>query len=82
MHPLTSEMRFGFFGFEADADFARKNPLVVAPNISADVTPIGVPGRIMVGIPIVIGAPTFPATGVYVRLLILTSREAQFEKGS
>ena len=81
MHPFTSEMRFGFFGLEMDADFARPNPVVVAPNIWADVTPIGLPGRIGIGLPIVVGAPdTFPATGLYVRLLILTSREANFEQ--
>ncbi|MGA7124407.1 MAG: hypothetical protein WBY94_30170 [Polyangiaceae bacterium] len=81
MHPFTSEMRFGFFGLEMDADFGRPNPVVLAPNIWADVTPIGLPGRIGIGIPIVVGAPdTFPAAGVYLRLLILTSREANFEK--
>ena len=80
MHAFTDEIRFGFFGIEADADFGRRNPLVMAPNIWADVTPIGIPGRIGVGVPVVIGAPdTFPATGLYIRLLILTSREANFE---
>jgi hypothetical protein len=44
-------------------------------------TPIGLPARLGVGPPLVVGAPdTFPAAGVYVRLLILPSREASFEK--
>lgn len=81
MHPFTSEMRFGFFGLEMDADWGRPNPVVVAPNVWADATPIGLPARLGVGIPVVVGAPdTFPAIGVYLRLLILTSREASFER--
>lgn len=81
MRPFSDDIRFGFFGLEADADFARANPLVIAPNIWADVTPIGIPGRIGLGIPFIIGAhDTYPAAGVYIRLLILTSREASFEK--
>jgi hypothetical protein len=33
--------------------------------------------------PVVVGAPdTSPAAGVYVRLLVLTSREASFESKS
>jgi hypothetical protein len=80
MHPFTSEMRFGFFGLEMDADWGRPDPVVVAPNVWADVTPIGLPARLGVGIPVVVGAPeTYPAAGVYLRLLILTSREASFE---
>ena len=80
MRPFTSEMRFGFFGLEMDADWGRPNPVIVAPNIWTDVTPVGLPARLGVGIPIVVGASdTFPAAGVYLRLLILTSREANFE---
>jgi hypothetical protein len=80
MHPFTSEMRFGFFGVEMDADWGRPDPIVVAPNVWADATPLGLPARLGVGIPVVVGAPdTFPAAGVYLRLLILTSREASFE---
>jgi hypothetical protein len=80
MHPVTDDLRFGFLGIEADADFARQTPLVIAPNVWADVTPIGIPGRIGVGLPILVGAPeNYPSTGVYIRLLILTSREAGFE---
>lgn len=83
MHPFTKEIRFGFLGIEADADLGRQNPVVIAPNVWADLTPIGVPGRIGVGVPIVVGAPdTLPAAGVYIRLLILTSREASFEASS
>jgi hypothetical protein len=81
MCPITDDIRFGFLGIEADADFARQTPLILAPNVWADVTPIGIPGRIGFGVPLVIGAPdAFPAAGVYVRLLILTSREASFER--
>lgn len=83
MRPFTSDIRFGFFGLEMDADWARPQPVVLAPNIWADVTPVGLPGRIGVGIPVVIGAPdTTAAAGVYVRLLILTSREANFESAT
>jgi hypothetical protein len=52
----------------------------MAPNVWADLTPLGVPARLGVGIPVVVGAPdAFPAAGVYLRVLILTSREANFE---
>jgi hypothetical protein len=80
MHPFTSETRFGFFGFEMDADWGRPDPVVIAPNVWADATPLGLPARLGVGIPVVVGAPDrSPAAGVYLRLLILTSREASFE---
>ena len=80
MHPFTREMRFGFFGVEMEADWGRPDPVVVAPNVWADVTPVGLPARLGIALPVVVGAPdTFPAVGVYLRLLILTSREASFE---
>jgi hypothetical protein len=80
LRPLTSEMRFGFFGLEMDADWGRPDPVILAPNVWADVTPIGLPFRMGVAIPIVVGAPdTVPAMGIYLRLLFLTSREASME---
>jgi hypothetical protein len=81
LHQFASEIRFGFFGLEVDADLGRPNPVVLAPNIWADVTSVGLPVRIGIGIPLGVGAPeTAPAAGVYLRLLILTSREANLEK--
>ena len=80
MYPFTSDMRFGFVGLEMDADWGRPNPVVVAPNVWADMTLFGLPVRIGVGIPVAVGAlDTLPATGGYLRLVILTSREASFE---
>jgi len=82
LHPFTDKIQFGFLGLEADADFGRQHPLIIAPNLFADMTPIGIPGRLGIGIPVVVGAlDTFPAAGVYVRLLILTPREAALESG-
>jgi hypothetical protein len=53
-----------------DPDFGRPNAVVLPPNVWADATPIGLPGRIGIGIPVVVGPPdTFPAAGVYLRLL-------------
>jgi hypothetical protein len=80
LHPLTRDVRFGFVGLEIDADGGRPQPAIVAPNVWADMTPIGLPFRIGVAIPVVVGAPdTVPATGIYLRLLLLTSREAGME---
>jgi hypothetical protein len=82
LHPFTSDLRYGSYGFEVDADFGRPLPVTVAPNVWTDVTPLGLPLELGVGIPIVLGASdTLPAAGVYLRLMILSQREAKFERG-
>src|SRR5262249_21367291 len=51
LHPLTRDIRFGFVGLEMDADWGRPQPVIVAPNVWADATPIGLPCRLGVAIP-------------------------------
>jgi hypothetical protein len=71
--------RFGFVGLEARADWARSAPLVVAPEIVADTTPIGLPFRLGVALPVNVGAdPSSPSFGLFVRLVVLTSREVEY----
>jgi hypothetical protein len=73
--------RFGFFGVELDADGARRAPFVLAPNVVADCTPLSLPFRLALAIPIVLGErATEPSAGLYVRLFFVTGREAEFGK--
>ena len=73
---LAGEDRFGFFGFEARLDWAREAPLVLAPDIVADASPIGIPLRLGVALPFNVGAGATAASfGVFVRLMLITGRE-------
>jgi hypothetical protein len=71
--------RFGFIGVEVDADGARRDPIVVALNLVADCTPVGLPLRVAFAVPVVVGAPSnVPSLGAYVRLFFVTDREVAY----
>jgi hypothetical protein len=73
---ILPEERFGFIALEARADWARNAPLVVAPEIVADTTSVGLPFHLGVALPVNIGADaTRPSYGLLFRLILLTSRE-------
>jgi hypothetical protein len=65
--------RFGYTGVELEADSARRRPFVVAPNVVADAAPLGLPFRLGVALPWIVGAgPCEPRLGVYLRLIFET----------
>jgi hypothetical protein len=64
------DARFGFAGVELDADSARTHPFVLAPDIVADVGRLGLPLKVGVALPWVVGAThDEPRLGVYLRLM-------------
>ncbi len=76
---IAREERFGFLVIEGRADWARSAPLVVAPEYVADATAIGLPIRLGIALPINFGvAASAVSYGMFMRLVLLTSREAQF----
>ena len=65
--------KLGCVGVEVDADAGRRTPLIVAPNLIADTRALGLPFRLGVAVPYVVGAPaTEPSLGIYLRVLIRT----------
>ena len=73
LYPLGREGRLGFFGLELDADAGRTTPVIVAPNFLADTLSIGLPLRLGLAIPWVVGAPANePQVGIYLRVLLRT----------
>ncbi len=78
---VLRDARFGFVGLEARADWARATPLVLAPDLVADASAIGVPLRLGVALPWNVGANAGTESfGVFVRLILLTGREARYER--
>ncbi len=76
LYALGREGRLGFFGLEMDADAGRATPFIVAPNLLADAKTIGLPLRVGVAVPWVIGAPvTEPLIGIYLRVLVRTEMD-------
>lgn len=79
--PFAGDMRFGFFGIEVRADWARAAPIVVAPDVVAITTPLGLPFSLSLALPVNVGADDAEASyGVFLRLMWLTSREAEYGK--
>ncbi len=73
LYALGDGGRFGFAGVEVDADAARQTPFIVAPNFMADTKAIGLPFRLGLAVPYVLGAASRePSLGVYLRLLVRT----------
>jgi hypothetical protein len=73
---ITEEERYGFLAIEVRADWARTAPFVLAPEVVAETTPIGLPLRLGIAFPFGIAAEaTQPAFGIFVRLAIVTERE-------
>ena len=76
---FVSEERFGFLAIDLRADWARQAPIVVAPEFVADATSLGLPFRLGVALPVNLNAePTRPSYGIFVRLTLLTGREAEY----
>ena len=76
---IVPDARFGFVALEVRTDWARRNPLVLAPEVVADTTPIGLPVRLGIALPFNIGAAdSRESYGFFVRFIVLTDREAEF----
>jgi hypothetical protein len=66
----------GFFGVEGIVDGTWASPFFVAPDLVADLAPIGVPARLGLAIPWAPGAGSSqPSLGVYLRLIVEPSRD-------
>jgi len=67
---VASDERFGFVVLDVRADWARQAPLVLAPEVVADLGPLGLPFRLGVALPFnVAAAPTSTSFGLFVRVL-------------
>ena len=74
---VLRDARFGFFGLEARADWARVAPLVLAPEVIADGTSFGLPLRLGLALPVNVGRRAEePSYGFFLRLIVMSSREA------
>jgi hypothetical protein len=70
--------QYGFFGLDVRADWARPDPLVVAPEVVADVSRLGLPLRLSAALPYNVGAhATAESFGVLLRLTLLSERETE-----
>jgi hypothetical protein len=75
------QARTGFFGVEAIADGTWVSPFVVAPDVVADLAPVGLPVRIGVSLPWSPGAgDTQPSLGLYLRLIVEPLRDVWQER--
>ena len=73
LYGLGTGGRFGFVGVELDADAARRTPFIVAPNLMAGTIALGLPFRIGIAVPWIVGASdTQPSLGLYLRILVRT----------
>jgi len=80
MTGILPDARLGFVALEVRTDWARKNPLVLAPEVVSDWTALGLPFRLGVAIPLNVGADdTRQSYGIFMRLILLTDREADFD---
>lgn len=69
---VTSDERFGFVVLDVRADWARQAPLVLAPEVVADLGPLGLPFRLGVALPFNVAAePTSTSFGLFVRVLAI-----------
>jgi hypothetical protein len=75
---IASTERYGFWGVEADVDGARRNPVVLALNLVPHLGPLGIPFRLGLAIPWVVGAGDRPITGLFVRILFESAREYRY----
>ncbi|MGH7436704.1 MAG: hypothetical protein ACRENE_13605, partial [Polyangiaceae bacterium] len=80
--PFSGDGRFGFFGLEVRADWARAAPLILAPDVVALATPLGLPFSLTLALPFHVGAgPNEVSYGVFLRLMLMTKRELEYGKG-
>jgi hypothetical protein len=72
--------RAGFFGIEALADGTWISPVFVAPDVVADLAPLGLPARVGLALPWSPSAgDTQPSFGVYLRLIVEPLRDMSAE---
>lgn len=80
--PFSGDGRFGFFGLEIRADWARPAPLLIAPDLVALLTPLGLPFSLSLALPVEVGAASTDVSyGVFMRLMLMTSRELEYGQG-
>lgn len=76
---VDAEGSFGFLGLEARTDWARAAPLVLAPEVVANLAPLGLPFTLSTALPMNLWSdPRQPSFGVFVRLLLLSGREFEY----
>jgi hypothetical protein len=77
--PFEGSGRFGFWGFELDADGGRDSPLVAAFEIVPNFEPVGIPLRLGFALPVAVGEQSDrPSLGFYVRIFYESQREIEF----
>lgn len=77
--PFEGSGRFGFWGVEVDADGARHAPTVVAFEAVPNLEPAGLPFRIGLALPWVVGErDDRPSVGVFLRIFYESAREIAF----
>jgi hypothetical protein len=70
---IVRNERYGFLAFELRADWARQDPFVLAPEVVADTSPVGIPFRLGVALPVNVGVDGSHASyGFFVRLQWIT----------
>jgi hypothetical protein len=73
---LSRDERFGFVALEVRADWARRAPVMLAPEVMADVAPLGLPLRVGIALPVNVGAePTAASYGFLFRIMWLAGGE-------
>lgn len=78
---LDRTSRTGFFGVEAVADGTWIAPVYAAPNVVADLSPLGLPVRLGLALPWAPGAgDTRPSIGVLLRLIVEPLRDLASEQ--
>jgi hypothetical protein len=76
------DWRFGFWGIEVRADWARESPLVIAPEVVAITAPVGLPFSLSLALPVNVGAgATATSYGIFMRLMLLADREVESARG-
>lgn len=77
--PFEASGRFGFWGVELDADWARGAPLVVALDVVPNFAPAGLPFRIGLALPWTVGErDDRPSLGLFMRIFYESAREIAF----
>jgi hypothetical protein len=76
MTGIMPDERFGFVAFEVRANWARQTPLVVAPEVVADLVSLGWPFRLGMALPLNVGASAASSSyGFFARLLWVVTRD-------
>jgi hypothetical protein len=77
--PFEGSGRFGFWGVEVDADGARSKPVVVALDVVPNFAPAGLPFRMGLVLPWVVGeVGDRPSVGLFFRVFYESEREIAF----